>query len=310
MSLLRDRSLSLWIQCTCTTLVALDAAYASFRHGREFALRFDADATTATIWPLIVDGLVITATVELWKHTGHRTVDSGPIGLPSPSGSDCPRPRTSPPPTPSVCGVAAAACRRLAAPARRRTPQPRPQTSPQQRCDARNGAPIRTHDRTSRATDRERARPHRHFHGTRIDAADRKATQVGLLPHRTRPRPHPDRRRTRPPRRNQQRRTPYTPPMASHRHPPTSEPPPKHPQATSHQEQPDAISKYSAPAAVPANMPHFTGSSTTHRSHQLEHETFSRPVLEPAPGSPGQLPTQQAAHCEPVRADGADRKAI
>lgn len=64
----RDRSL--WVQCACTALVALGAAYASYRHGREFALRFGADETTAAIWPLIVDGLLTTSTVELWK-TGH-----------------------------------------------------------------------------------------------------------------------------------------------------------------------------------------------------------------------------------------------
>jgi hypothetical protein len=64
----RDRAL--WVQCACTALVALGAAYASYRHGREFALRFGADPTTAAIWPLIVDGLLTTATVELWK-SGH-----------------------------------------------------------------------------------------------------------------------------------------------------------------------------------------------------------------------------------------------
>jgi Protein of unknown function (DUF2637) len=64
----QDRAL--WVQCACTALVALGAAYASYRHGREFALRFGADEATAAIWPLIVDGLLTTATVELWK-TGH-----------------------------------------------------------------------------------------------------------------------------------------------------------------------------------------------------------------------------------------------
>jgi len=63
---------SLWVQCVCTTLVALGAAYASYRHGREFALRFGADSSTAAIWPLIVDGLLTTATVELWKPTEGR----------------------------------------------------------------------------------------------------------------------------------------------------------------------------------------------------------------------------------------------
>lgn len=61
----RDRAL--WVQRACTALVAVGAAYASYRHGREFALRFGADEATASIWPLIVDGLLTTATVELWK---------------------------------------------------------------------------------------------------------------------------------------------------------------------------------------------------------------------------------------------------
>ncbi|MGV9295781.1 DUF2637 domain-containing protein [Amycolatopsis sp. NPDC003676] len=64
---------SLAVQCACTALVALGAAYASYRHGRTFALRFGADQATAAIWPLIVDGLLVIATVELWK----RTVDTG-----------------------------------------------------------------------------------------------------------------------------------------------------------------------------------------------------------------------------------------
>ncbi|OLT41640.1 hypothetical protein BJF85_04200 [Saccharomonospora sp. CUA-673] len=45
----------------------MGAAYVSYRHGREFALRFGADETTATLWPLIVDGLLTMATIELWK---------------------------------------------------------------------------------------------------------------------------------------------------------------------------------------------------------------------------------------------------
>ncbi|MFD8493336.1 DUF2637 domain-containing protein [Amycolatopsis sp. NPDC059657] len=57
----------MWVQCACTALVALGAAYASYRHGRVFALKFGSDETTAAIWPLIVDGLLTTATVELWK---------------------------------------------------------------------------------------------------------------------------------------------------------------------------------------------------------------------------------------------------
>ncbi|ONF74500.1 DUF2637 domain-containing protein [Amycolatopsis keratiniphila] len=63
----RDPALA--VQCGCTALVALGAAYASYRHGRDFAVRFGADHTTAAIWPLIVDGLLMIATVELWKPT-------------------------------------------------------------------------------------------------------------------------------------------------------------------------------------------------------------------------------------------------
>lgn len=63
-----DRSLR--VQCACTLLVAVGAAYISYRHGRVFALRFGADTTTATLWPLVVDGLLTMATVELWK-AGH-----------------------------------------------------------------------------------------------------------------------------------------------------------------------------------------------------------------------------------------------
>ncbi|WP_028850741.1 DUF2637 domain-containing protein [Thermocrispum municipale] len=69
-----DRSLRL--QCACTLLVAVAAAYVSYRHGREFALRFGADETTATLWPLIVDGLLTMATIELWK-AGHRHCATG-----------------------------------------------------------------------------------------------------------------------------------------------------------------------------------------------------------------------------------------
>ncbi|WP_370937574.1 DUF2637 domain-containing protein [Amycolatopsis sp. cg13] len=62
-----SRSWSLRVQCGATGLVALGAAFASHQHGWVFALRFDADGTTAVIWPLIVDGLLTLATVELWR---------------------------------------------------------------------------------------------------------------------------------------------------------------------------------------------------------------------------------------------------
>lgn len=64
--------LTLGLQCFFTGLVALGAAFASYRHGLHFALRFGADETTAWIWPLIVDGLLTIATVELWKAAGSK----------------------------------------------------------------------------------------------------------------------------------------------------------------------------------------------------------------------------------------------
>ncbi|WP_370318106.1 DUF2637 domain-containing protein [Amycolatopsis sp. CFH S0740] len=57
--------LALWLQCGCTGLVAVGAAYASYRHGRELAVRFGADASAASIWPLLADGLLTIATVEV-----------------------------------------------------------------------------------------------------------------------------------------------------------------------------------------------------------------------------------------------------
>lgn len=66
----RDRAL--WVQCACTALMALGAAYASGRHEREFALRFGAYHATAPVWPLIVDRLLTMATVELCKTGAGR----------------------------------------------------------------------------------------------------------------------------------------------------------------------------------------------------------------------------------------------
>jgi len=64
---------SLRFQSACTLLVALGAADISYRHGRAFALRFSADPATAALWPLIVDGLLTIATIELWKTRQHTT---------------------------------------------------------------------------------------------------------------------------------------------------------------------------------------------------------------------------------------------
>lgn len=45
----RHPDYSLWVQCVCTLLVAVSAAYVSYRHGRASALRFGADETTAML---------------------------------------------------------------------------------------------------------------------------------------------------------------------------------------------------------------------------------------------------------------------
>lgn len=66
-----DRSLR--VQCGCTLLVAAASAYGSYQYGRAFAWRFGADESTALLWPLIVDGLLLMATIELWKTGGGRT---------------------------------------------------------------------------------------------------------------------------------------------------------------------------------------------------------------------------------------------
>ncbi|MEV0225218.1 DUF2637 domain-containing protein [Streptomyces sp. NPDC050704] len=51
------------------------AAYASYVHQREFALQGGADAVSATLWPLSVDGLLLLATVRLLnssRNVGRR----------------------------------------------------------------------------------------------------------------------------------------------------------------------------------------------------------------------------------------------
>jgi hypothetical protein len=51
-------------------VVAGVAAYASYVHQREFALQGGADRTTATLWPLSVDGLLLLASVSVLKRSG------------------------------------------------------------------------------------------------------------------------------------------------------------------------------------------------------------------------------------------------
>nr|WP_241266973.1 DUF2637 domain-containing protein [Streptomyces scabichelini] len=52
-------------------VVASVAAYASYVHQRAFALQGGADAVSAALWPLSVDGLLLLATVGLLKPAQH-----------------------------------------------------------------------------------------------------------------------------------------------------------------------------------------------------------------------------------------------
>jgi len=77
------RDVGLWLAYTGTAVVGLAAAYMSYQHARLFALRFGAEPVTAAIWPLIVDGLLTVATVELWKSATQpapaSTKDAGAV---------------------------------------------------------------------------------------------------------------------------------------------------------------------------------------------------------------------------------------
>lgn len=68
----RRRNLALWVLVALTTFIAVGAAYSSYKHGVEFALRYGGDPGTAWIWPLIVDGMLTAGTVVLWttRHAG------------------------------------------------------------------------------------------------------------------------------------------------------------------------------------------------------------------------------------------------
>jgi len=59
--------LEIWVRRVCALVVAAVAAYASYVHQREFALQGGADETSATLWPLSVDGLLLLSTVGLLK---------------------------------------------------------------------------------------------------------------------------------------------------------------------------------------------------------------------------------------------------
>jgi hypothetical protein len=59
--------MDVWVRRGCALLVAGVAAYASYQHQREFALHAGADATSAGLWPLSVDGLLVLASTGLLK---------------------------------------------------------------------------------------------------------------------------------------------------------------------------------------------------------------------------------------------------
>lgn len=54
-----------WVRRGCALVVAGVAAYASYEHQREFALHGGADGTSAALWPLSVDGLLVLASTAL-----------------------------------------------------------------------------------------------------------------------------------------------------------------------------------------------------------------------------------------------------
>lgn len=56
-----------WLGRAATLVVASVAAYASYVHQRAFALQGGADRTSAALWPLSVDGLLLLATAGLLK---------------------------------------------------------------------------------------------------------------------------------------------------------------------------------------------------------------------------------------------------
>jgi Protein of unknown function (DUF2637) len=61
----RGRDRELWLRRGCAVIVAGVAAYGSYEHQRDFALHGGADPTTAALWPLSVDGLLLLASVGL-----------------------------------------------------------------------------------------------------------------------------------------------------------------------------------------------------------------------------------------------------
>jgi hypothetical protein len=66
------QTLDIWSRRVGALVVAAVAAYASYQHQRAFALHGGADATSAGLWPLSVDGLLLLSTAGLLT-TGEET---------------------------------------------------------------------------------------------------------------------------------------------------------------------------------------------------------------------------------------------
>lgn len=62
-----------WSRRLGTVLVAAVAAYASYQHQQSFAVHGGADDTTARLWPLSVDGLLVLATAGLLRDGRRMT---------------------------------------------------------------------------------------------------------------------------------------------------------------------------------------------------------------------------------------------
>jgi hypothetical protein len=72
---MKQPDVEMWVRRTGAFVVAAVAAYASYQHQRAFALHGGADAASARLWPLSVDGLLVLATAGLLKsgrHTSRR----------------------------------------------------------------------------------------------------------------------------------------------------------------------------------------------------------------------------------------------
>jgi hypothetical protein len=63
--------LDVWVRRAGAFVVAAVAAYASYEHQRAFAVHGGADLTSARLWPLSVDGLLVLATAGLLKSGRH-----------------------------------------------------------------------------------------------------------------------------------------------------------------------------------------------------------------------------------------------